>query len=172
MRVAAFAVVLAALVISFGRPAAAGWARLYGDFTKQEIHDSVATPDGGYLLVGATKVAAPPTSALIIKLDALGQPVWARFYGEQNQVFKSIMPLPGGNFLIAGKTEFFGTEDCLIVEIDPNGNVVALHTYGGSGSDTCFALARTPDGNVILAGRSDSAGAGNFDAWLLSQFLI
>jgi hypothetical protein len=163
----AYLLVFFACWMALARPAFAGWARTFGTTNREEVYDSIQTPDGGYLLVGATKLEAPPSSALVAKLDSLGQVVWSRFYGAQNQVFKSIISLPNGNYLIVGKTEFFGTPDCILVEIDPSGNVVALRTYGGSGSDTCFAVTRTPDGNFILAGRSDSAGVGNFDAWLL-----
>ncbi|MHA2621518.1 MAG: hypothetical protein V2G42_07710 [bacterium JZ-2024 1] len=77
-------------------PALAGRARLYGDSTRQDIHDSVQTPDGGYLMVGATKLDAPPNSALMINLDSSGQVVWARSYGAHNEFFNSIIPLLHG----------------------------------------------------------------------------
>ncbi|MHA2620993.1 MAG: DUF7619 domain-containing protein [bacterium JZ-2024 1] len=150
-----------------GNPAYAGWARLYGDSTAQEIHDSVQTPDGGYLMVGATKLGAPPYSALIIKLDSSGQLVWARSYGSNNEVFNSIIPLPNGNYLVAGKTKYFDTDDCLIVEVDSSGNVLTVRTFRGAGWDTCDAVARTPDGNFILAGSSLFFSPWNQDALLL-----
>lgn len=150
-----------------GNPAYAGWARLYGDSTAQEIHDSVQTPDGGYLLVGATKLGAPPYSGLMIKLDSSGQVVCARSYGSNNEVFNSIIPLPNGNYLVAGKTKYFDTDDCLIVEVDSSGNVLTVRTFRGAGWDTCDAVARTPDGNFILAGSSLFFSPWNQDALLL-----
>ncbi len=155
------------LLILSDNTALAGWARLYGDSLRQEIHDSVATADGEYLVVGATRVMAPPESGLIIKLNSTGQQVWAKSYGNGGERFNSIIPISGGHYLVAGKTEQFGSVDGLLMEIDGDGNVLWLRTYGGPYIDTFHSIASLPDGNFILAGGSYSLDGVDMDAWLV-----
>jgi hypothetical protein len=40
-------------------------------------------------------------------------------------------------------------------------------TYGGAGRDKAFAIIGTSDGGYVLAGTTDSFGAGGYDFWLL-----
>jgi len=40
-------------------------------------------------------------------------------------------------------------------------------TYGGSGDDECSSIQPTADGGYVLAGATNSFGAGDYDAWLL-----
>jgi hypothetical protein len=40
-------------------------------------------------------------------------------------------------------------------------------TFGGSGNDYCYSVQQTSDGGYILAGRTDSYGAGHDDFWIV-----
>ena len=39
--------------------------------------------------------------------------------------------------------------------------------YGNGGKNECYATQQTSDGGYIMLGRSNSVGAGDFDAWLI-----
>lgn len=40
-------------------------------------------------------------------------------------------------------------------------------TFGGSGNDSAFSVQQTSDGGYILAGKTQSYGSGESDAWLI-----
>jgi hypothetical protein len=40
-------------------------------------------------------------------------------------------------------------------------------TYGGTGNDVAYAITPTPDGNFIVAGQTNSFGAGGYDVYLI-----
>ncbi len=39
--------------------------------------------------------------------------------------------------------------------------------FGGAGKDECYSAIQTSDGGYIMVGRSNSYGAGDFDAWVV-----
>jgi len=46
-------------------------------------------------------------------------------------------------------------------------DVLWTRTYGGTGYDIAFSLQQTSDGGYIMAGRTNSYGAGSYDVWLV-----
>jgi hypothetical protein len=40
-------------------------------------------------------------------------------------------------------------------------------TYGGPGNDLAYSLVQTSDDGLMLAGQTNSFGAGDYDFWLL-----
>ena len=40
-------------------------------------------------------------------------------------------------------------------------------TYGGTGDDYANSIQQTSDGGYIVAGSTNSFGAGNYDSWIL-----
>ena len=57
--------------------------------------------------------------------------------------------------------------DVLLVKTDPNGDTLWTRTYGGSESDYGIQVIATADGNVLIAGTTNSFGAGPFGDILL-----
>lgn len=53
------------------------------------------------------------------------------------------------------------------MKTDSEGNKKWERTFGGSGDDLASAVQPTADGGYVLAGSTDSYGAGDYDAWLI-----
>ena len=100
-----------------------------------------------------------------------GQSYWKRMYaGTGNNEATAITSTPDGNFIVTGSSSPFGSvnsHDIYLLKIKPNGDTLWTKTYGGNSDNVAYAITPTPDGNFIVAGRSSSFGAGNYDVYLL-----
>ncbi len=74
-----------------------------------------------------------------------------------------------GFYVITGYSGTYETgEDALIVKYDPQiHDTVWTKLYGGSGNDGCYAVSVDRIGYYVLAGFTESEGAGGKDFWVL-----
>jgi hypothetical protein len=74
-----------------------------------------------------------------------------------------------GGYVIVGLTGSFdaGNWDSWMIKTDATGSMVWNKTYGGSGYDAFTSIVETSDGGYLLAGYTDSLGAGHSDAYLV-----
>jgi len=69
---------------------------------------------------------------------------------------------------VAGYTYSFTVGGALfLIKTDANGNIIWAKTYGGTNSDYAFYVHQTSDGGYIVAGRTQSFGAGGYDLFLI-----
>ena len=81
---------------------------------------------------------------------------------EALKLVVSDMEHPGGtNSFGAGNTDVY------VISIDDNGVVQWTKTYGGSDYDYGYDIKATADGGFIVAGYTNSFGAGGADAYLI-----
>ena len=52
-------------------------------------------------------------------------------------------------------------------QTSPNNQTKWAKTYGGTGDDRAYSIQQTNDGGYIVAGLTNSSGAGGYDVWLL-----
>jgi hypothetical protein len=151
------------------------WEKSYGGQGFEEPAEIKLTPDGGYIVIeetwsfGTTPVNG--SDAWVTKLDSNGTVEWEKTYGGEGfEEFSSLHILPNNaGYIIAGQTNSFGAgqNDTWVARLDSVGDLVWQKTYGGQYDDETEALIPSPDGGFILAGRTNSAGAGGHDIWLL-----
>jgi hypothetical protein len=55
----------------------------------------------------------------------------------------------------------------LIVSLASTAQIMFQKTYGGAGADVGYSIQQTPDGGFIIAGQTDSYGAGSEDVYLV-----
>jgi hypothetical protein len=95
---------------------------------------------------------------------------WERTYGGSNTDWAwAVEQTRDGGYIIAGSTESYGSgeSDAWLVKTDERGNEQGSKTYGGHYGDGAFWVQQSSDGGYILAGYTDSFGAGGEDLWLL-----
>lgn len=95
--------------------------------------------------------------------------VWGvRYGGAGHDVLTQVVPLKDGGYLLAGTTKSFAKEwDVWVVRVTPEGAAAWQRTYGGPKDEYVTRAAETSDGGLILAGTTESFGAGKHDLWAL-----
>jgi hypothetical protein len=147
------------------------WTRTYGGSLDDWCYFGQQTSDEGYILVGmTTSFGGGGFDYYLVKTDANGDTLWTRVYGGSgNDKGYYVQQTSDGGYIVAGYTNSFGAGnyDIWLIKTDASGDSLWSRTYGGSGSDICKYAQQTPDGGYVVAGGTDSFGAGSKDFWLL-----
>ena len=157
------------------------WDKAYGGTGADEPRSALATPDGGFLLVGfsnsspsGNKSSAPigGSDVWVVKINADGNVIWDETYGGTgfDEGYGAALA-PDGGYLITGwsgsppdgnKTQsHLGGNDVWTIRIDAQGNKVWDKRFGGSATDLGKVALPTNDGGFFLAGYSGSSADGD-----------
>jgi hypothetical protein len=145
------------------------WRKRYfaGDTT--EIYTVKEVASGGYILAGRVP-GFGAGDMYLIRTNATGDTLWTKTYGGAfKEAAASVYPTADGGFVVAGYTESFGNnqKDVYVVKTDMTGNLEWSHAYGGIYNDEPSCIRQADDGGFIVAGYTQSFGAGNKDVYLL-----
>jgi uncharacterized delta-60 repeat protein len=147
------------------------WAKTYGGTDDDKAYSVQQTSDGGYIVAGTTwSFGAGSLDIFLIKTDANGNIIWAKTYGGTNyDDAYSVQQTSDGGYIVAGYTGSFGagSGDIFLIKTDASGNVQWAKTYGGTDWEEAHSVQQTSDGGYIVAGRTYSFGAGNYDIFLI-----
>ncbi|MBM4197753.1 MAG: hypothetical protein FJ197_11805 [Gammaproteobacteria bacterium] len=115
-------------------------------------------------------VAVEPTAATRPNEGSSSRLLWARTFGGRAGDWSYAMTgTRDGGLAAAGRTESKGAgrEDAWVVRLDGSGEKLWDRAYGGAAADRARAIIETRDGGLLVAGATESKGAGEFDAWIL-----
>ena len=107
---------------------------------------------------------------LLLVSFAQAQQSWARTYGGVNSdEGYSVQQTSDGGYVVMGYTNSFGAGgyDVYLVKTNASGDTLWTKVYGGTQDDAGNSVQQTSDGGYIIAGYTQSFGAGDHDVWLL-----
>ena len=106
----------------------------------------------------------------LIKINNSGDTLWTKTFGGPGEDrFRELHQTTDGGFILVSETLSFGAgnSDVYLVKTDSIGNLLWTKTYGGSSSDYGYSVRQTSDGGYIIAGYTQSFGAGGTDVYII-----
>jgi hypothetical protein len=146
------------------------WSKIYSPGNLSSGSSIQQTMDGGFVVAGTSFAGAGESDFWLLKTDSQGDTLWTRTYGGAfSDDALSLRQTPEGGFIVAGRTWSFGAgvEDLYVVRTDSLGNVLWTWVHGGTYDDRAISVDLTADRGYVVAGRTESFGAGDYDVWLL-----
>ena len=167
----AMSIVLFVLLLASLSQAQQRWERTYGGAGYDMGLDVQQTQDGGYIIGGYTSsFGAGSYDVWLLKLNFQGDTLWTKTYGDTGDDRGcSIQQTQDGGYIVAGRTTSFsaGFYDVYLLKTNASGNILWTRTYGSTGFDWANSVQQTQDGGYIIAGWTDSFGAGMNDVYLI-----
>jgi hypothetical protein len=142
------------------------WDKTYGGLLTYERANSVVqTNDGGYIFAGYMREPdLGVTSLWLLKTDSSGNVQWGQKCGGLGSSTGITIHADGEEYAVAARY----CSDYWLLKVNASGNIMWSKTYDGGIWDYLNYMTQTNDGGYILAGNTESFGAGEkYDAWLI-----
>lgn len=147
------------------------WTQTYGGSGFDAGFEVRQTSDGGYIVAGwTTSYGAGGYDLYLVKTNSSGAVSWSRTYGGyDNDRAYSVEQTSDGGYIVAGGTSSYGAgnSDFYLVKTNASGNALWTRTFGGSNAECAYSVQQTIAGGYIIAGHTNSYGAGNNDCYLV-----
>jgi hypothetical protein len=135
----------------------------YFTFTGQigtNDNSTVVSNDDNLIICGNTG-----SNLSILKITKTGTQIWRNDFGAGNTSSTSGVTELNGDLFICGKTSrnYSTTKnDILLIKANSSGDTIWTKTYGGIEAEYGTNIIATSDGNILIAGKTESFGAGSF----------
>ena len=151
------------------------WLSEFASAGEDWINELTPLRDGRFLAFGyfgrVDGEQASDWRALAVSFDASGAIAWQREHGAGGGIdaYWNGLETADGQFALAGFTTRIGVGgiDVYFSMLTSDGWIVKENTYGGPKYDRATDLAAAADGGYVLAGMTESFGAGKRDIFLL-----
>jgi outer membrane protein assembly factor BamB len=129
------------------------WSNINWDKEHIRFQTVQPTTDGGWLFAGFGE-----GQGHLMQIDALGNEIWNKSYGDTNvgsSSFRSLQPTAEGGWIVGGSKwdEFTSSTNAWLIKVDANGEEVWSNTYGDQDRDYINSIQPTIQGGWLLAGR-------------------
>ncbi|MEP3225734.1 MAG: hypothetical protein ABJO01_07155 [Parasphingorhabdus sp.] len=147
------------------------WQKNYGGERNEYARSIMATPDGNFLISGATESkGAGSFDVWLLKIDGEGNLLWDKTFGGTEYERAPILAMAeDGQFYLAGATQSKGAgqSDAWLLKFKANGKLRWEKTYGGAGYETINDFIFMPNGDFLLAGTTSTPGIQDSNGWFL-----
>ncbi|MCG3227570.1 MAG: hypothetical protein H7645_11685 [Candidatus Heimdallarchaeota archaeon] len=147
------------------------WVHHYSGQVKSGGSSIIQTSDGGFVGTGNDYLDDFNDDVLLFKTDSEGLMIWNKtFGGTDSDRAREVIKTKDGGFALAGSTSSFGccgVASMYLIKTDSEGNKEWEGIYGGLYYDAAYSLVQTEDNGFVLAGFTNSFGAGQYDAYLI-----
>ncbi|WP_437538063.1 hypothetical protein WME79_19450 [Sorangium sp. So ce726] len=153
------------------------WSRRFGDLSsviETQIGMAIAADASGNIAVGGrfggtTDFGGGPltngwnSSGFVVLLDASGQHLWSKHFGDESVAVRSVGFHPAGGVVVAGdyarNVDFGGgplpsvtTPTAFVARLDASGGHLWSRGFGGPGGSSAETLALDAAGNIAVGG--------------------
>jgi hypothetical protein len=174
------------------------WEKSFGFSGHDHSYDIIEAQDGGYFFTGFLDITSARSdgntekaSSLTrhgvgefwgTKIDKQGALQWRGYFGgTNNDRAHAVVQAEDGGFVMAGFsesndfdiTDTQGSYDFWMVNVDAKGKMLWERSFGGSGIEIAYDIAKTTDGGYVIAGNTFSTDGdisqanGGSDFWLI-----
>ena len=148
------------------------WEKGWGNEYPDTGYDAQQTDDGGYVVAG---YFSSDSTFYVVKTDSNGNQIWGGGFGTRDGWQKpySIQQTQDKGYIVVGESQVIPDPtlyNAFLVKIDINGNKKWNKTIGGSNNDLAYAVQQTTYEDYIIAGTTQSFGAGGFDVYLVKIY--
>lgn len=174
------------------------WEKSFGFSGHDHSYDLIQTTDGGFFFSGFLDITAARADGYEekgnyltrhgvgefwgIKLDAEGNLEWRKYFGgTNNDRAHGVVQSNDGGFVLAGFSESQdydisnakGSYDYWVVKIASDGNFIWERSFGGTGIEIAYDIAKTQDNAYVIVGNTFSNDIdisnnnGESDIWLI-----
>jgi len=112
---------------------------------------------------------------MTISFTSEAQIVFSKEYGGvYNEDGRWMEQMPDSGFIMVGRSDTYsnGQSDAWVVRTDAYGNIMWTKSYGGADFDFGNMIRITSDGGFIIAGFTNTYGAGGNDGWLIKTDVL
>ena len=143
------------------------WAKTLGGELREGAADVAELLGGGYAVVGYSQVAGKGREMYLATIDATGEKVWDRYYGEDYQDGASNVLVADDGIIIAGSMQVlivqsqsgsdqFEYSDIFVIKTDFDGNELWRYQHGGYKSEGASEMIFSAEGSIVIIGSSSS----------------
>ena len=147
------------------------WSHTFNYPGNDACRDIKQTSDLGYIIAGyAHAEGREDLDGRIIKINADGSEEWNKNIGGfYLDLFNGVTQTLDGGYILAGKkaTSHWADYDLWLCKTDGSGNKTWEMALGSTADDKGHDVMQLPDGSYLVAGTTESSGAGEYDGWLV-----
>jgi len=146
------------------------WTRLYQNEGSTSLYKIIPTLDNGFAMAGYTaQTATCKQQGFLVKLDANGNDVWKKTYGDTSQgiTLHDVTQLPNGNFMLTGTSQAAAaTGNAYVLTTDADGNKITDNICGGD-SSYAYCIAAQGNNGYMIAGATSQYGDAYGDLYYM-----